>query len=262
MAYCPACGSSRIRNDYRPAPVLLRMFGFRALLCDNCNYQFRAFSPFPPKSHRPRSVSRKADVFNAAPIVDLNQIQPTRKWPTPESEAEKDARLDLLTLNTTANPENHADKEPAAKPQAVVPESPVEAPKPPKTAPGPLRATSAAVVTDQITPVRNDLRTEITKLYEKGVPATLPAKNAVANTAGVNPVCPECSSTQVKRRHRNAVEKAVLSLTDHKAFVCRDCGASFYAKKEEEEEATPLLTPSNAALVESSPFNHDRSLPE
>jgi hypothetical protein len=46
------------------------------------------------------------------------------------------------------------------------------------------------------------------------------------------PICPECWSKRVKQIHRNSLEKALLSFTDHKAFYCRSCGYSFYAKLE------------------------------
>src|SRR5690349_9053716 len=75
MVVCPSCGSSRIRNDYKPAPIWLRLMGVRGLLCDNCNFPFRAFSPLPPKTRRPRHSPRKADVFTPAPVIDLTQIR-------------------------------------------------------------------------------------------------------------------------------------------------------------------------------------------
>jgi hypothetical protein len=74
MALCPSCGSSRVRSGYRPAPLPLRVIGIRALLCDNCNLQFRAFSPLPPK-HTPRKSRRRADTFNPSPVVDLEQLK-------------------------------------------------------------------------------------------------------------------------------------------------------------------------------------------
>ena len=75
MVVCPSCGSSRIRNGYKPASFWLRMIGMRGLLCDSCNFPFCAFSPLPPKSRRPQHAQRKADVFNSAPVVDLSQIR-------------------------------------------------------------------------------------------------------------------------------------------------------------------------------------------
>jgi hypothetical protein len=68
MAHCPACGSHRIRNGYRLAPLPLRALGIRELLCDYCNRQFRAFSleprsrwseRKPVRDHRVRSVRRQ-----------------------------------------------------------------------------------------------------------------------------------------------------------------------------------------------------------
>lgn len=77
MASCPACGSSRVRNDYKPAPLALRIFFIRALLCDHCNYQFRIFSISATSARDPqqRSNTRPA-VFNP-PLtreVDLTKL--------------------------------------------------------------------------------------------------------------------------------------------------------------------------------------------
>jgi RNA polymerase subunit RPABC4/transcription elongation factor Spt4 len=43
MKHCPKCGSSRIRRGYAPDPLIVRMMGFRELLCDGCNLRFRGF---------------------------------------------------------------------------------------------------------------------------------------------------------------------------------------------------------------------------
>lgn len=215
MAACPACGSSRIRNDYKPAPLWLRLVGMRALLCDYCNYQFRAFSPLPPKSRRPRPAPHKAAVFNPAPVVNLQQL---------------------------GRPGAEALPAPPAKPAPV------------------MNLNRVPLVTEQITPVRSDLRTQITRLQAQGAhdtPEPAAPSEAVAPPATSTPLCPECGSPDVKRRHRNAVEKAMLSLTAHKAYTCRHCGVSFYAKKEG-ESAPPPLSPADQNLLESSAFNRER----
>jgi len=43
MKHCPKCRSSRIRRGYALDLLVVRMFGFRELLCDSCNLRFRAF---------------------------------------------------------------------------------------------------------------------------------------------------------------------------------------------------------------------------
>jgi predicted RNA-binding Zn-ribbon protein involved in translation (DUF1610 family) len=199
MVTCPSCGSSRIRNDYKPAPFYLRIFGIRGLLCDHCNYPFRAFSPLPPKTRRPRAFTRKADVFNAAPTVDLAQISqnPIRK----ESELKvifpPQERLDFIVS--------------ASSPTAQ----------------------EVRIITEQITPVRTDLRTEITRVGAQGVkPGQDNRHRAQPEPSSSSQVCPECDSRNVKRRHRNFFERTFLSFTEHKAFACRSCGASFYARNE------------------------------
>src|SRR5262245_6890905 len=77
MALCPACGSSRVRNDYKPAPLALRIFFVRALLCDHCNYQFKVIS-FAGVLTRPKQRSAgKPAFFNPPPArsVDLTRLK-------------------------------------------------------------------------------------------------------------------------------------------------------------------------------------------
>ncbi len=207
MVICPSCGSSRIRNDYKPAPFVLRMIGIRALLCDNCNFPFRAFSPLPPKTRRGRHSMRKADVFNPAPAVDLSQFAPNLS-------GEK-AELKLVSPNVASQPK------PAQAMQLDVVAS--------TALPNPR------VMADLAVPVRNDLRTEITRLHAQGSKdPSVSAESSEANKSSAQNICPECDSHNTRRRHRNIVERAVLSVTDHKPYVCRNCGASFYAKSEDQ----------------------------
>lgn len=41
-------------------------------------------------------------------------------------------------------------------------------------------------------------------------------------------VCPDCGSSRIKRRPRKTLERLLLSITDHRAYVCRECQNSFY----------------------------------
>ncbi|MEK7832218.1 MAG: hypothetical protein AAB401_14080 [Acidobacteriota bacterium] len=211
MVICPSCGSSRTRNDYKPAPIFLRVVGVRALLCDNCNFQFRAFSPVPPKSRRPRHTTRKADVFNSAESVDLGQLSFN------ESSAER--HEPKLTLPMTPKPSQPMQmRQPMQIGLAVA-----------------TAQSRSGVVVDQIAPVRQDLRTEITKLYAQEAKAELRArlKNEEANSSALT--CPECGSHNIKRRKRNLFERVFLSITDHKPYVCRKCETDFYSKSSEQE---------------------------
>ena len=58
---CPKCGSSRVRRGYTDTPLLLRMIGVYALLCDNCNLLFKGFAvPGTVPSRGSRSRKRRA----------------------------------------------------------------------------------------------------------------------------------------------------------------------------------------------------------
>jgi DNA-directed RNA polymerase subunit RPC12/RpoP len=216
MAVCAACGSSRVRNDYKPAPWWLRIIGIRALLCDYCNYQFRAFSPLPPKTRRPRQATQKADVFNAAPVVNLRHLDRN----------------------------NSGDRQELSSEPAPV-----------------INFNRAPSVSDEVTPVRTDLRTQITRLHGQSAKAK-PEPVAEASTSATSVLaCPDCGSQNLKRRPRNTVEKAVLSFTTHKPYNCRDCGAAFYAK-DELENATPQPRSAQHNLLESQAFSRERGWPK
>ena len=207
MVICPSCGSSRIRNDYKPAPFFLRILGIRGLLCDNCNYPFRAFSLLPPKNRRPQHHKHKADVFNSAPVVDLARIRQSQPAETPE--------LRLVTP-------------PQERLEFVV------------SASSPTSA-QVRIVTDHIAPARTDLRTEVTRIHAQGLKereprnGKSPKQTAQSVETASSQICPGCGSRNVKRRHRNLLERTLLSFSAHKAYTCRNCSTSFYAKGENHE---------------------------
>jgi ribosomal protein L32 len=44
-------------------------------------------------------------------------------------------------------------------------------------------------------------------------------------------VCPQCGSTDTERRRRRLWERVAFYFSDIRAYVCRICGASFYARR-------------------------------
>lgn len=72
MKQCPKCGSSRIRRGYAYDPILIRMLGFRELLCDGCNLRFRGFvipGTLPRSNrHKKRDRARNASAQTDQPI--------------------------------------------------------------------------------------------------------------------------------------------------------------------------------------------------
>lgn len=209
MLVCPSCGSSRIRNGYKPALFIWRIIGIRALLCDNCNYPFQAFSPFPPKNRRPKQTA-KAD-YPVAPAVDLDQLKPVRT--SGES-------IEL-------------------KPAQPIPAKPVQTKRPSPIGVAVATAKqpeiSIGIVVDSVAPVRQGLRTEITKLYSQRVQEK---PDDSPSTGESSLACPECQSCNVKRRRRNLFERVFLAVTDHKPYVCRSCDAVFYSKPNEQENGS------------------------
>lgn len=211
MVTCPSCGSSRIRNDYKPAPIILRAVGIRALLCDNCNFQFRAFSPIPPKTRRQRTSTSKKNTFNSAEVVELSQ----HNYNSPPTER----RDPVMALPMSANTSH-----PIRQMQMGVAVATAQ--------------TRSQIAIDQATSVRQNLRTEITKLYRHNAGAevsAIPSRVSDEEEHFSTLTCPECGSHNTKRRKRNFLEKTFLSLTDHKPYVCRKCDASFYSKSVEQD---------------------------
>jgi ribosomal protein L37AE/L43A len=72
---CPSCGSSRVRKGYRTPALPLRLLFIRDLLCDHCNYQFRAFSLRPPAKHSRKRSQHKTDRFNLSPEAEVRLFE-------------------------------------------------------------------------------------------------------------------------------------------------------------------------------------------
>jgi rubrerythrin len=213
MVSCPACGSSRIRNDYKPAPAVLRIFFIRALLCDYCNRQFKAFSLREPRNRGRRHSSHKPAVMESpeptpTPTVDLSRLKEKIEGVKQSESMVQSEPPQRLTINLAA----------------LMLQSKTQ------------QEVSGAIVEQN--PRTTDLRTEITRLYAQGVKEkeqgdrTSPRREQSAETA--MHICTHCGSSDVKKRHRTVLEKLAFSVTDHKAFTCRSCGETFYSKSEDD----------------------------
>jgi predicted RNA-binding Zn-ribbon protein involved in translation (DUF1610 family) len=217
MVVCPSCGSSRIRNDYKPAPLVLRAIGVRALLCDFCNRQFRAFSPAPPRTRAPRENGRKLDVSQTV-VYQLNQnhTDPSREQIRLELEASR------LSVSIEANQEQQIKVDLIGIPSVP-----------------PINEPQHRNGNGSVEPIQSGLRSEITRLHEVEVKGVLEAHgiNVMRENQKSNSNCPECGSNWVRRRQRSGLERIVFALTNHKAFICRSCDASFYARVGEESES-------------------------
>lgn len=174
MVLCPACGSSRIRHDYRPAPLYLRLFLVRALLCDHCNRQFRAFSlrmPGDRQSTRPR---RRADTFVQSPLTPMRE----------------GGKIELDSVNHSHDESRLLINQIVERQQPVAPINPAD--------------------------------------IEVSGRGTVNAEEDPNHAKAKAIVCPDCGSSRIKRRPRKTLERLFLSITDHRAYVCRECQNSFY----------------------------------
>lgn len=236
MAVCPSCGSSRLRNGYRAAPLPLRLMGIRTLLCDNCNYEFRAFAPIAPKRKYPRRSQRKADVFNVAPAVDLQAIgQPGAARPTPAA--------------------IHFDR-------AALPVSPPATAAPVNVLPlkGNFENSGGDDLDDDFAPP--GLREKIVE-----APPALPTEEPLMRlkedleerrSHSSSYVCPACGEREATRRHRKPWEKLVFGLTQIRPYFCASCGYQFYARRGKHRRKRGVLSQKEAEFVKSSCFNQER----
>lgn len=93
MKHCPKCGSSRIRRGYAPDTLIVRMMGFRELLCDGCNLRFRGFV-LPgtlPRSGRHKKKPEQERTANVKPASErtntIRQRSDAKQCPTCNSES-------------------------------------------------------------------------------------------------------------------------------------------------------------------------------
>jgi transposase-like protein len=234
MVVCPSCGSSRIRNDYRPAPLVLRVIGLRALLCDNCNRQFRAFSPAPPRTRALHNTTRRLNGSHqtarslnlATRPLSQNHIEPSREQHGREQiKLELEASRLFLSIESNQEPQIKVDL------TGFVTRNESQ----------PLNGNGSHL------PIQRELRTEIAKLQDLQSAKEAQGLNGVNGKHKTSVTCPECGSNWVRRRQRSGLERVVFAITDHKAFICRSCDASFYARIDEETSSSNVIGSSRSA---------------
>jgi len=96
MKHCPKCRSSRIRRGYALDPLVVRMFGFRELLCDSCNLRFRGFV-IPgtlPRSgrHKQHNAPGKTPKLNSPAEGARTQRSRGEKKPCPQCSSDRTHR--------------------------------------------------------------------------------------------------------------------------------------------------------------------------
>ncbi len=220
MVLCPVCESSRIRSDYKPAPLALRIFFIRAFLCDRCNHQFKAFSiaGTPPGSRRhPINNSAFIPASQAVDLARLNDGAADVKRSESLVQTDRPRRLtiDLAALRLQS------------RTQQEVP---------------------GIIVIDQSPQARRNLRTEITRLYTQTAVEQRQLKDPdqERTTRPASTICTHCGSADIKRRHRTILERMAFSVSNHKAFTCRSCGETFYSKVEDDRSAPGAIDASEA----------------
>ncbi len=213
MVVCPGCGSSRIRDDYRPAPLILRVIGIKALLCDHCNRQFKAFSLRSSQNRLPRHASQKADVFNRAAAVDLNRLSEELQVSLTIDKS-SDSAAELSQAGGQMEIQAFRSGLSGRSGLNPVESEPVDPAKP-----------------------ENGLRAKIDRIHQEGRQEG--RQGGVFDAVEKAPVlssfeCPDCGSGDTRRRSRSSIDRAVFSMTEHRAYSCNSCGASFYAKADSE----------------------------
>jgi rubredoxin len=208
------------------------LLGIRTLLCDNCNYEFRAFSLVAPKRNRARRAQRKADIFNQAPAVDLQAIgQPGAARPTPAA----------IHFDRTALPVTPAN-EPVVESKLA------------------SNGNHGANDEDDFAPF--DLRKKISE-----VPPSLPTEEPLMRlkedleerrSSSSSRACPACGDHEATRRHRKTWEKLVFGLTELRPYLCSNCGHQFYARRGKHRHRRSALSQREAEFIQASCFNQER----
>lgn len=212
MVACPFCKSPHLRDDYRPAPFYLRIVGIRALLCDNCNVQFKTFSPFSPEKSRRRRTPAEEPA---------REKKPTRA--TPPDRKTKTEELDIIHEATPVDLDELRQQTAEAQTQRANDLKRVT------LSLHPAQEAGETVAGQIVSPPRHEFQTQVFKLNDKKTKDLI--EEAVASASGPLAVkCSDCGSRNVVRRRRTPLERAALTLTDHKAFSCQDCQSSFYAR--------------------------------
>lgn len=194
---CRFCGSSRIRNGYRPTPLSLRLIFFRTLLCDNCNAQFVAFSLRAPARGRGQRKSEMS-VKKADP-VDLSQLNKLKEEDAPE-----------VAFSGIAESQRTFDRKTRTEIKPALFESGGAKSMQPEGQPK-LKLPSETENASQ--------QAEVEDLQE------------VSITQKTRPPCPRCRSIHTRRRHRHPIERMVLVFSNIRPFMCESCGRRFYAQK-------------------------------
>lgn len=204
MVTCPACKSSKLYQGYRRPSFLARALRLHEYLCEQCNLQFQAFALRSPRRKRRRM--RPHDAQYVMPLTS-HLVQQSASTPA---------------AGTTPPPDT--GEAPAI--------NPVPAIKPAKAA-SPPRAADVAISARK--PV----------LPEQSQPAP-PPKPPSAPTLTLSDLqghaerrehhrsrhlCPQCGAMDTERRRRRLWERVVFAFSDIRAYNCRICGHSFYARR-------------------------------
>jgi hypothetical protein len=244
------------------------LLGVRTLLCDNCNFEFRAFSPFPPKSSRHRRQKRKADVFNNAPAVDLHALVDAggphaagRRAPVPIPfdraglpKFSPPAPLGAAEIVTVADqetglPPDFDELPPAALGQVYAP-APHESleeefARPLRNSPiNPAQTLPQGLRDRLVTPPSVNTEEPLMRLKEELVERR---SHAAQYT------CPDCGSHEVVRRHRKFWERLVFGLTSIRPYRCERCGRRFHARRQTQQSS--LIKQREAEFLKESCFN-------
>ena len=200
MAKCPACRSDRVYKGYRPAPLFLRLLRFHNCLCENCNLQFRGFSILPL-----RSRSRKGK---------KNHSQQSSRIIEPDTPDKITEPAPMSQSRTTSQ------RNPLMAQAASAGASGVSQPLPPKA------------MSTQSEPAKSTIKGN----WEMPAEA-LEELETSRRSHRSHQICTHCGATDTERRRRKLWEKAAFVFTTIRAYKCRICGSSFYARRKQKTEA-------------------------
>jgi hypothetical protein len=219
MASCPSCRNRNLRDNYHPAPLIYRLFGIRALICNDCNRQFHAFALRSPTGG-----------------VDPYAIPP--------DELSIEARLAELEKSRFGNVQPSVTQSTLQLPAEIGPVAPATVEPPMKTPARRERVTVALrpehsleeMAQGKMLSARGESGAHVLKFQSQNneVRTEHPIELKAAEPNEKLPPCPQCGSYNVRRRLRKRLERVTVAMLDNEAFHCDHCQTPFYSSPEDE----------------------------
>lgn len=215
MARCPTCRSKNLRDNYHPAPLIIRLFGFRALICNECNRQFMGFSiGSPTEGVDPYAIpASEPSIEEQLAQIELARLESAQLPPAPP------AAMESFGPRISETPSRRERVTVAIRPD----------PSWDQAAQGNRNSG------------RNERTAPVLQFHSQSADSRkeTPIELKPAEPDEKLPPCPQCGSYNVRRRLRKRLERVTVAMIDNEAFHCDHCSTPFYSSPEDEINNNP-----------------------